>query len=234
MDGFGRLGFPHCIGAIDSTHIRIKSRRINEYGNRKYFCSILLQAVTDHRGFFLDAEVGFSGRTHDAFMFVNTNICALMDAGVYVPGNPTVDFNGVRVPALIIADSAFPLRRWLMKPYNVHRTPAQRHFDYNLCRARCVVERAFGRLKARWRRLSVRLDVFFENVNAVVCTCVALHNICENKGHTVLQEIEDQPTFLLPEQEGQLNPRQMCARHRDEGKRVCDAVAEYMFQHRPH
>lgn len=32
----------------------------------------------------IDAEVSFSGRMEKAFMFVNTNICALMNAGVYV------------------------------------------------------------------------------------------------------------------------------------------------------
>lgn len=81
----------------------------------------------------------------------------------------------------------------------------------------------------------MRLDVFFENVNPIVCACVALHNICKDKGHAVLKEIEDQPTFLLPAEEGgRLNLRQLCARHRDEGKSVQDAVAEFMFQNRPH
>lgn len=84
MDWFGVLAFPHCIGAIDAMHVLIRPPRqkIHEFGNRKFFCSVLLQVVTDHHGYLWDAEVGFSGRMHNAFMFAHSNICALMDVGV--------------------------------------------------------------------------------------------------------------------------------------------------------
>lgn len=164
-------------------------------------------------------------------MFAHSNICSLMDAGVYVPGNPTITVMGVRVPAIVIGDEAYPLRRWLMKPHSIQRTPAQRLFDYRLCRACCVVERAFGRLKARWRRLSVRLEIFFENVNALICACVVLHNICEKKGHTLLQDLEEPDNFILPDNpDPPRNARQAANRHRAEGKLVRDALSEYMYQ----
>lgn len=93
MDGFGAMGFPHCIGATDASHVPIRApwRKIHELGNRKIFCSVLLQVVTTHHGIFLDAEVGFSGKTHDAFIFAHSNICALMDVCVgYFPSNPII------------------------------------------------------------------------------------------------------------------------------------------------
>ena len=45
-----------------------------------------------------------------------------------------------------------------------------------------MVEIAFGRLKARWRRLLKQNDMFVENVPCVVAACCVLHNICEIHG----------------------------------------------------
>ncbi|XP_077180375.1 uncharacterized protein LOC143831194 [Paroedura picta] len=47
MDGFARLGFPHCFAAVDGSHIPIRAPggSIKEYGNRKDFCSVLLQGT---------------------------------------------------------------------------------------------------------------------------------------------------------------------------------------------
>lgn len=72
---------------------------------------MLLQATSDYSVHFIDAEVGFSGRTHDAFMLSDLNICALLDARTYVPRSLTITLQGVTVPALIIGDCAYQL--WL-------------------------------------------------------------------------------------------------------------------------
>ena len=51
----------------------------------------------------------------------------------------------VNVPPLIVGDSAFPLRSWLLKPYtNAVLTPQQHYFNYRLSRARMVTEAAYG------------------------------------------------------------------------------------------
>ena len=41
---------------------------------------------------------------------------------------------------------------------------------------------AFGRLKARWRRLSKKIDMFVGNVPNIILACCILHNICEVHG----------------------------------------------------
>ena len=56
------------------------------------------------------------------------------------------------ITPLILGDSAFPFRSWLMKPYtNTVLSPQERYFNYRLSRARMVTEGAYGRLKGRWK-----------------------------------------------------------------------------------
>ncbi|CAH3128094.1 unnamed protein product [Pocillopora meandrina] len=60
-----------------------------------------------------------------------------------------------KIHPLIIGDSAYPLLKWLVKPYpsRGHLTPDEREFNEKLSAARSVVERVFGMLKGRWRLL---------------------------------------------------------------------------------
>ena len=51
--------------------------------------------------------------------------------------------------------------------------------NYQLSRARMVVECAFGRLKGRWRSLLKRNDTSIQFTNLYVAACCVLHNICK-------------------------------------------------------
>lgn len=82
---------------------------------------------------------------------------------------------------MIIADAAYPLLPWIMKPFpdNGNLPRDKSHFNYRLSRARMVVENAFGRLKGRWRCLLKQNEANIERMNNIVATCCVLHNICE-------------------------------------------------------
>ena len=68
-----------------------------------------------------------------------------------------------------------------MKPFahNSDLTACQRNYNYRICRARIVVENAFGRLKARWRRVLKRNDMHTDNIPHMIAAACVLHNICE-------------------------------------------------------
>lgn len=191
MQGFAALGFPHCVGAMDSCHIYIKTPHnhqapVNQAPvNHKHQHSVLLQATVDHIGRFTDATIVNVGRKHDAHVLRGSNIFDTMDTGVWVPGNPTLTIEGVQIPPLIVADVPYPIRRWLMIPYTGTLTPEQACFNRVHNKAKSVVERAFGRLKARWRCLLFQLPVTEKNMNSVICSCIILHNVCEDHGHPV-------------------------------------------------
>ena len=51
---------------------------------------------------------------------------------------------------MVLGDSAFPFRVWLMKPHgNDILTIKESYFNYRLSRARMVTERAYGQQKSR-------------------------------------------------------------------------------------
>ena len=76
----------------------------------------------------------------------------------------------MRVPHLIVGDSAYALSDWLMKPYtdNGNLMREQVNFNKILSMTRVVVENAYGRLKGRFRSIAKRLDLNVENVCLVI------------------------------------------------------------------
>jgi len=84
-----------------------------------------------------------------------------------------------------VGDSAYPLEVKLMVPYrdNGHLTEEQKAFNLKLSGSRCAIERAFGLLKGKFRRLKY-LDV--NNVSSVpdiiIAACTLYNFILQNDG----------------------------------------------------
>lgn len=79
-------------------------------------------AMVDSHYRFVWGSCGFPGNSHDAVIFRSTDLWSRIQEGFIPVIGKTV--GDVTVPPLIVGDSAFPLRTWLMKPYtNAALTP---------------------------------------------------------------------------------------------------------------
>ena len=163
-----QFSFPTTLGALDGTHIRIQAPAENPetYINRKGFHSIVLQAVCKHDMVFTNCYAGWPGSVHDARVLRNSD---LWDNGLQL-------CNG----AHIVADGAYPLRKWIMTPYRNtgNLTAQQRNYNNKLSSSRVVIERAFGLFKGRLRRMQfLHVHQMQHAVELVLAACV-LFNFC--------------------------------------------------------
>ncbi len=121
--------FPCCWGAIDGCHIPIKCppgglQSCKEYHNFKNFYSIVLMAMVDAKYRFTWGSCGFPGNSHDSVILQSTDLWEQLQEKEYLP-NIAKQINGIEVPPLILADSAFQLKSWLMKPYTQFKANAK-------------------------------------------------------------------------------------------------------------
>ncbi|KAJ7338348.1 hypothetical protein JRQ81_011339 [Phrynocephalus forsythii] len=227
------FGFPHTIGCIDGTHVPISPPKLQgaAYFNRKSFHSVLLQAACDGDSIFFSMLTGHSGVNHDAHVFRSSMLFSKMEEGTLIPGSPLFTYAGVSIPPIILGDGAYPLCKWLMKPFAVPRNDRERHYNKIFNCSRCVVERAFGRLKARFRRLSVRIEVHIENINSIIAAAVILHNICEREKHDIPDE-EQQQRSLADSQDGSdIHDCNRSGTACAEAEAVRNAISEYLLTH---
>ncbi|XP_071962759.1 uncharacterized protein [Antedon mediterranea] len=176
-----KFGFPMCGGAIDGSHIPIiaPKKYHTDYYNRKGWYSVVLQGLVDHEYKFIDFDVGHPGKCHDAYVYESSKLFKKLTAGTfYPPLTKTID--NKEIPIVLLGDSAYPLSKFLMKPYPEGlANQSQKRFNERLSRTRIIVEHTFGRLKGRWRSIMKRNDTNSQNIHIVVTACIVLHNFCE-------------------------------------------------------
>ncbi len=152
----GSAAFNKVIGSIDFCHDRVMPPRQDGacYLNRKLFHSVQFQAVCEHTTEFFDVLIGFPGSAHDARGLKHSPIyhqrkypppgfCIIGDGG----------YPCLSQPIALMTPFCQPLHNQLQVSFNSH-----------LSKARCVVERAFGILKTRWRSIflkALEVDVLY-------------------------------------------------------------------------
>lgn len=162
-----RWNFPLCYGAIDEKHIQIVApdNSSNLYFNYKRVFSIVLMEIVDDDYCFRYIDVGACGIASDGSVFRNCSIY-----------NKLLPNGGV-----IVADGAFPLKLYMMKPYpGDNSTLAQKVFNCRLSRAKRIVKNAFGILVSRFRIFQKPIATDVNTVDKIVLAACALH-ICLRK-----------------------------------------------------
>ncbi|KAL4126493.1 hypothetical protein QTP88_010715 [Uroleucon formosanum] len=110
-------------------------------------------------------DVGACGIASDGSVFRNCSIY-----------NKLLPNGGV-----IVADGAFPLKLYMMKPYpGDNSTLAQKVFNCRLSRAKRIVKNAFGILVSRFRIFQKPIATDVNTVDKIVLAACALH-ICLRK-----------------------------------------------------
>ncbi|XP_001951832.2 putative nuclease HARBI1 [Acyrthosiphon pisum] len=228
--------FPNCFGAIDGKHIIIEcpANSGSNFYNYKGSFSIVLLALVDHSYNFTCIDVGAYGSASDGGIFSK---CTLKKA---------IEENQLNLPdeAVMLGDEAFPLTKYLMKPYPRRNilTKKQKIYNYRHCRARRIVENSFGILSSRFRVFRRPLRLLPSTVVKLVKAACSLHNWIRKSGLNqtieIIQDIEDLENGILipgqwrkePQSTGVINIAATSQRnYLNEAKDKRDSLADYFM-----
>lgn len=109
-------------------------------------------AISDAKYCFVMLDIGAEGRQSDGGVFRRSEIgISFENINMNLPEPSQVEANGPVLPYVLVADEAFALTSYMMRPFprSKHLDLRKKVFNYRLSRARRVVENAFGMLAAR-------------------------------------------------------------------------------------
>ena len=126
----------------------------------------MLLAIVDADYKFIYADIGCNGRISDGGVFRNCNLYrALEEKRLNIPNPTKLPGTQSLFSYVIVADDAFPLKDYILKPYSQSGlTQERRIFNYRLSRARRIVENAFGILSNRFRIFMTPIGLVPETV----------------------------------------------------------------------
>ena len=101
-------GFPSVGGAIDGCHVLVSPPKADKpaYMNRHHSTSLNVMAVAGPDLSFYYVETSSTGRNHDSKVLKNSSLWESMERG-----------EGPFPGAVLLGDSGYPLREWLITPY---------------------------------------------------------------------------------------------------------------------
>lgn len=180
--------FPNCIGALDGKHVVMIAppHSGSIYYNYKGTHSIVLMAMCDAEYKFTYIDAGRNGRVSDGGVFNQCSLAsALQTDQLNLPEPKPLPGRTKAVPFVILADDAFALKPYIMKPFvGRELLESKRVLNYRLSRGRRTIENAFGILSARFRvfRSPIHLDA--AKTTKIILACVALHNFLLTRNGT--------------------------------------------------
>ena len=144
-------GFPQVAGALDGCHVIVTPPADDEvsFVNRHHSHSINILAVCNLDLTFLYVNANHPGSCHDGHVICYSSLWRSFKSG-------NLPFPG----AVLLGDSAYALRPWLLTPFAGEPEGAKLRYNMAHIKTRNVIERAFGVLKARFYTLKtgIRLN----------------------------------------------------------------------------
>ncbi|KAK3912531.1 Protein ANTAGONIST OF LIKE HETEROCHROMATIN PROTEIN 1 [Frankliniella fusca] len=213
-------GYPGVCGCIDGSHINITKPLYQgqRYVDRKANYSIILQGVCDDNMLFRDVYVGQPGSVGDKRTFRRSGL------GQRILRDPA----GVMETHSLLGDGGYTLIEKVIIPYrdNGALTPRQRIHNYYHARCRSIIERAFGLLKGKWRRLKLLQSYCVEYVVDHITSCAVLHNFIILEGDAFEPDMEPEPDL----DDDDVNMRQLWQQAKLDGALRRDFNADYLYR----
>lgn len=123
-------------------------------------------------------DIGGEGRQCDSTIFQNSELYKqLCDGSLQLPTAKYVMNNNIKLPHVLVGDEAFPLTKFMMRPYPRNNLDIRKKvYNYRLSRARRSVECTFGILAARWRIYGKPIIASVPTGRKIIQATTVLHN----------------------------------------------------------
>ena len=141
-------------------------------------------ALIDANYKFTIIDVGGYGKSSDGGLFTRSIWGKSLEPNTLnIPNSKAPPNIEEPLPFVIVGDEAFPLKKYLLRPYpgvSARNDESKQIYKYRLTRARRVVENAFGVLTQKFRLFYGRIQLSPENVEKVALPACILHNYLGN------------------------------------------------------
>lgn len=180
-----RFRIPTAIGALDCTHIEIKTPNNfkDEYVNRKGKITINVQGTCDAAEKFTSIDAQWPGSVQDSRIWRQSIIQETLR-----------QYDGTYC---LIGDSGYGISPWLMTPFKPPQNDLERHYNLIHAQDRVIIERVFGQLKQRFPILKNKVRVSLDKVPKIVVCCAVLHNISKHLNDGWDYDFEENNELLI-------------------------------------
>lgn len=141
-------------------------------------------AICDSNYKFTLVDIGAEGRQSDGGVWSRSAIGrAFLKGNIDIPPPKQVLGESI-LPYILVADEAFQLTYYMMRPYpGKNLSKERRIFNYRLSRARRMIECTFGILSSQWRIYKKPINTSVETATNIVKATIVLHNFCRQNNN---------------------------------------------------